>query len=870
MGGAGFLAGWRQLSLMVSASLLLGIPAWGKTWYVNASAASGGNGSSSSPYQTISQAVTASGAGDTVIVSAGTYHEAVNISSSKAGTSTAPYTLEAASGALVTVADTTVLPAATWSVWNDSSIPTFAPAGNVYATSTTVAARDLYSGYTRQPLARIPAVGSQGIPISTWNYATGTIQLTTALGVDPWPIMSMFVQVFDYAENGYAYYPVASIQNNGQTIVLAGTFASTTSIAANDVVFLCNHPALIRNPGEYAYDVVNKGVNFYYYPASTAALNTLQTRNSTNTLAISANYVYVTGLEIFGGTNYGTFVNGVGNVTLDHCIFHEGGTHQGGEGIFISTCTNTTVQNSVVSANDHGIVLATGNGINILKDHICFNDADGMDITGRDYTQGQTLDSEALYNVTISHCYDHNQISLEHPDDMQFYSGVSGVTIDSCYFGLAGQDMMSQDLHNVTVTNSIFFSSDARNIILGHGYVSNFSFTNCTIGFGRWGGTIGMDSSDVKDASEPTGVTAENNIVYRDTQVYDDADDLGPYDLLFDYNLYYADGGIIGQSTPPWQNFTTPAQVTSSATTTPAYGQEAHSTLGNPLFMNAPITQAVYDSAVAGTPTVNSLPYSYGGTPGPAGFAVGDTMEINGDGVARTVSSNNGTTITFSPPLAQPPYRSALLWDWGTNTNLVLDLRPGSGSPALSGSTTGGARGSSIDLTQYAQGIYDGVRDIPVDNANWTAAMTNPYQSFPFFGIPGTQTNYDTWRGTTFTAAQLLNPTIGDDDATPAGDQYPNLIKYALGLKPFTPYSTGSTGVPYVSVAGSYLTLTFTGTATDVIYEVQATNDPTTTWTTLQTYNSTLGTAPGTVTVQDSQTTTSSAKRFMRLVITHP
>jgi hypothetical protein len=100
-------------------------------------------------------------------------------------------------------------------------------------------------------------------------------------------------------------------------------------------------------------------------------------------------------------------------------------------------------------------------------------------------------------------------------------------------------------------------------------------------------------------------------------------------------------------------------------------------------------------------------------------------------------------------------------------------------------------------------------------------------------------------------------------------DGITNLMKYALGLNPFTIYNPGSAGLPYVQIqkfSGTpYLTLTFNGIATDVTYAVQATSNLSSGWTTI--YSSTAGQAPGTMTVQDTQPESSSATRYMRLQV---
>ena len=126
----------------------------------------------------------------------------------------------------------------------------------------------------------------------------------------------------------------------------------------------------------------------------------------------------------------------------------------------------------------------------------------------------------------------------------------------------------------------------------------------------------------------------------------------------------------------------------------------------------------------------------------------------------------------------------------------------------------------------------------------------------------------DTWRQLYFGTTDATG--IRADSANPMGDGLSNLLKYALGLNPNTSYSLGSAGLSWVvpaMVEGNHLSYTFTGTASDVTYIVEATSDLNGTWTPLYTHS---GSAPGQVTVQDTQDVTQAGKRFMRLRVTHP
>jgi hypothetical protein len=127
------------------------------------------------------------------------------------------------------------------------------------------------------------------------------------------------------------------------------------------------------------------------------------------------------------------------------------------------------------------------------------------------------------------------------------------------------------------------------------------------------------------------------------------------------------------------------------------------------------------------------------------------------------------------------------------------------------------------------------------------------------------------WRYTHFGAAGL-NPTVANgaaDLADPANDGFCNLLKYALGMDPAISYSAASSLVPAVALqpaAGSkYLTLGFTGVASDVTYAVDFSSDLSA-WQTVYTSNGSF--APGSVIVQDSQPITASSNRFARLRVT--
>lgn len=157
---------------------------------------------------------------------------------------------------------------------------------------------------------------------------------------------------------------------------------------------------------------------------------------------------------------------------------------------------------------------------------------------------------------------------------------------------------------------------------------------------------------------------------------------------------------------------------------------------------------------------------------------------------------------------------------------------------------------------------------VSASNSTGTAPTGSGAGATPFVppGIVG-------WRYTHFGAAGL-NPTVANgaaDAANPTSDGFNNLLKYALGMDPAVRYSHDSPLAPagaIQSFSGTrYLTLTFDGTASDLIYAVDFSGDLST-WQTL--YNSSGTSAPGNVMVQDNQPAATAPRRFVRLRITGP
>jgi uncharacterized repeat protein (TIGR03803 family) len=217
---------------------------------------------------------------------------------------------------------------------------------------------------------------------------------------------------------------------------------------------------------------------------------------------------------------------------------------------------------------------------------------------------------------------------------------------------------------------------------------------------------------------------------------------------------------------------------------------------------------------------------------------------------STSVSSLQGSTpaITNGPP---PATATA-----GVAYNFTFTA---SGTPLPSFTVTGGALPGGLTLslagaitgTPTTPGIFSGT--ITADNTLEPAATQN-------FSIT-VHSTFNSWATQEILTGDSALPTsiISPDGIT-------NLMKYALGLDPFTTYNPGSASLPQVQIldisGAKYLTLTFTGNVTDVTYNVQVSNDLVN-WSPVYIHTGTP--APGTVTVQDTQDITVSLHRYLRL-----
>jgi hypothetical protein len=171
--------------------------------------------------------------------------------------------------------------------------------------------------------------------------------------------------------------------------------------------------------------------------------------------------------------------------------------------------------------------------------------------------------------------------------------------------------------------------------------------------------------------------------------------------------------------------------------------------------------------------------------------------QISADPQSETVQAGSGAAFIVVASGSAP-----LTYQWYFNTNTLL---PGATGPTLSLSNV--------------QNTNAGTYSVMVSNNAGTATS-----AFATLSIGGGLTGFAAWQSTNFTSGQLANPSISGPGATPAGDGVPNLVKYALGLQPFTPAPQPLIGFRMQNGEG-VLSYSRPSTTTDVQYVAEVSTD---------------------------------------------
>ena len=168
--------------------------------------------------------------------------------------------------------------------------------------------------------------------------------------------------------------------------------------------------------------------------------------------------------------------------------------------------------------------------------------------------------------------------------------------------------------------------------------------------------------------------------------------------------------------------------------------------------------------------------------------------------------SGAATTTAPAAPVMEIVASAAVANEFGTNNGRFLVICPNGTNPAPETVyyTVGGSAQAGVDYAALPGHVTIPVgyisASIPViplgDNlAHIQATITltlSAAANYTLTNLVSATVNladwpYNDWKRANFTAAQLANPAISGDTATPANDGLANLMKYALGLPPLTP-----------------------------------------------------------------------------------
>jgi parallel beta-helix repeat protein len=377
--------------------------------WVDQTAAPGGNGSSNAPFQTISAAITAAAVGDTVTVRNGTYRERVNL---KSGLPGQPFTLQSAPGNTGTnVVISGFRTVAGWQPYG----------GEIYTTTVNMQVRDLYVGYAPQRLSRYPDSTRPWCQMSSFDETKTVITITNM----PLPGITgsnSFIFGIESTSSRESHLPISSVNPAGNTVTLS---SSNQYFKTNDWVLICNDPALISQPGEWAY--VSNGITttLYFWPPQTSDLSRTQSSDANvagPVYIVGCTNVLVRGIEVTGNarSGYGAvhITGGSRYVTISNCVVHDNRVN----GIYARGCANILVSRCVVVRSSHGIVFSGVHKGIIEECEVTFSYGDGINVIGD--PSAKIPEFRYADQVIVRRNYIHHHLYLEHPDNTQIYSGV--------------------------------------------------------------------------------------------------------------------------------------------------------------------------------------------------------------------------------------------------------------------------------------------------------------------------------------------------------------------------------------------------------------------------------------------------------------
>jgi hypothetical protein len=648
------------------------------------------DGSQQKPFTTIGAALNRAQPGDGVVVRGGTYREALRMPS---GTAAAPITLMAEAGQRVVVSG--FAPVTGWKTFKN----------NIQVATLDWKPDGLFVNRTLQPMSQEPNEG--WYTLQDARDGNG-VTLTDVAHLKDYPndLKGGHVTVLQKTGNVIGSGVIQSQDKAAGTVSIEK--ARWVRAQAGDPYQLKNHVILIDRPGEWAFEKVGEQFNIYFWPAQPGDLQATQSRQATSAL-ISGNGVQnvrVEGLEVSGSQTDGiSFGKGSSDIVITRCVV----SNNGSQGIRLRNVSNCAVTRGVVVNNGNGIGLSSVKNALIENNEVVFNEVDGIIIAGDTsgkYGKPDANPEDTTSNVLVRRNYVHHHLLSGHPDNFQMFRGVRNVKLEENLSIGGGQGLMTEEVDNGEMVGNVFLSSAANMVIFGHDNSNDWKLH---------GNTFALPGYSI------TSMTGKNYDVRDNIMV-------GSFSTL---NLTYKGDYNLWTAMPRGAKF---QKYDSLEDILAGTGQERNSVLakGIPL-RNVPESHAVAEQLMLATRDTLLLR-------GGENFKVGDTIEINWDGVARKISAvgtataersgkpANHTKITFAPALPALPLRYVVVANWGERSNLQLDTLLAAESPAAKMAPGGRTIGATLNVAAFQRGDFnnDGKRDIPELPADVKAGLPNP------------------------------------------------------------------------------------------------------------------------------------------------
>jgi hypothetical protein len=635
----------------------------------NAQASDLNPGTEARPFKTISKAVGLVSAGTVIIVKEGIYRE--ELSTYASGTAGHPITVMGYPFARVVVSGADVVSG--WTPCTQASARNNPNWANIYYKNLSWMPTRVVQDGADLLCARTPSAGMWvGTSDGTATTMVDAVNLTQADNYWNGATVTLDYRGADLMD----VVTVTDFVSSTHTLTVSPSWH--VPVAGRDGYYLSNKVELINGAGQWVAEDQGGGTYRLFVWAAgggSPAGHTIEASHRADGLWTGPNgisYWTIDNLEIRHCTGTGLISTNGGNNgwLVQNCLFH----HNDGAGLSLSGETvGVTVRHCVSVFNWSGMGLG---GPNVLVEscEVGWDSVDGIVPNGTP--------------ATVRKCYVHDHDGTDHPDNIQVFFTNSNLTVDSCFIICGVQSLMAETLVNLTTTNNVIVGAAAYSWIMGSTNSTTSHNTNLCAGYSVYNsnGTNGTWLNNLSlggwNASTGTTYSSDYNCFY-----------IGDNATLSPVGYYGNSGGGYF-----WSQYLAGS------------GQDSHSYLAaaQPL-ANVPV------SFTAVTPSYTLSTRIIVGSDKVGLFSVGDHIEIDWDGVVRTVTAVGSNYVDFTPGDQRWQEKATQVANWKGNTNFVLDVAPVWTSPAIGSASDGGNMGSSINIWNYAAGDFngDGRRDIP-------------------------------------------------------------------------------------------------------------------------------------------------------------